>query len=377
MTCLACKSETLIWLYRPIGTSRDSEIWLCPVCTLIQSKSNGPPRERVSTLSSEADWGNVRHAKPLRLNQFGGDLFKLLGSLQDNLSVLDVGSSRGHFREAFKIAKPKGIYQGIEPDRSVAESSDEVIPKSFSNAFGDLKYRKFDFLFLNHTLEHLDDPRGDLEKMRALSKPESTIWIDVPDLMSIRSPNNVEEFFIDKHVTHFTLKSLKNLLSLSGWHLESNFSQGSNITITAKPAEFLSEQVLEVEEAQEFKNLILDYKKTLEGNLEKLSEVGRILNSSIENSVIFGAGRILDSLIKRGGVDISKFTVCDNYLWKFGSAILPGIVHPAKIDWNNFQKVFILGSSSAEEIRSQLKSEFNFKGSIKTFDELLQSLSGT
>jgi SAM-dependent methyltransferase len=328
----------------------------------------------VSTLSAEADWGNVRHAKPLRLNQFGGDLFKLLDSLNDNLSVLDVGSSRGHFREAFKRAKPKGIYQGIEPDRSVAENYEDIIPKSFSNAFGDLEPRKFDFLFLNHTLEHLDDPRGDLEKMRDLSKPESIIWIDVPDLMSIRSPTNVEEFFIDKHVTHFTLKSLKNLLLLSGWHIESNFSQGSNITVTAKPAQFIAEPVLEVEEAQELENLILDYKKTLEGNLEKLSEVGRILNSRIDNSVIFGAGRILDSLIKRGGLEIAKFTICDNYLWKFGSAILPGILNPAKIDWNNFQQVFILGSSSAEEIRNQLKSEFNFRGSIKTFDELLQSL---
>lgn len=53
--------------------------------------------------------------------------------------------------------------------------------------FTDLKPGSFDVIFMNHVLEHIEEPVGLLESLRGLLAPQGRLFIEVPNVRSLRA----------------------------------------------------------------------------------------------------------------------------------------------------------------------------------------------
>ena len=83
------------------------------------------------------------------------------------------------------IAKERGNHVlGIEPNKRYNQSLDELgIPHI--NDFFPLNLnndQSFDIIFTLNTLEHLPDPKGAIEDIYKILKPEGLVYISVPNI---------------------------------------------------------------------------------------------------------------------------------------------------------------------------------------------------
>lgn len=308
------------------------------------------------TLSSDAGWGNVRHAKGVRLEAQAENIALVISSLKPESRILDIGSSRGQFLNWCSSKYPNHTYFGIESDDSLKVNIEH---KNIKIEIGKLlelnlsEIGNFDFILLNHSLEHFDDAKSSLELIRSMLSDEGILWIDVPNLLGINEPMVVEEFFIDKHMYHFEPETLTNMLFSTGFEVVQDFSDDLNLVYAVRKTHY----------SKKLKNptlitsdIIEKYTATLELNRSRL----KILASEIEkteNCAIYGSGRILDALIKYGGLTLDGTVVADKFLWEHAGDLGINISNPYDVDWKSFARVYVLARSSEKPIISWLKAQ--------------------
>ena len=84
-------------IYTPERSTRGISVHLCDHCGLLQSLPRIDRAERApASVSSGADWGNVRYGKGFR-TQIALDALARHADLNDEIALLDVGSNRGSF----------------------------------------------------------------------------------------------------------------------------------------------------------------------------------------------------------------------------------------------------------------------------------------
>lgn len=368
--CNLCAEPIEKPVYQPLGTRRDSKVFICENCGLCQTIQTSDPESGKRTLSSDAGWGNVRHAKGVRLEAQKDNLTRTLKNLPSKASILDLGSSRGQFIKWCKSVFPDFEFVGIESDKSIVETFEfeghRIYVDKFEN-IQNLGNQKFDFIFCNHTLEHVDSAVRAVEFMKSCLKSDGILWIDVPNLEGITDLQVVEEFFIDKHMYHFELKTLENLLHHSDFEVKNNFGDNLNIVLTAtrakttKPVQ-LNSRITSID-ILNYQELLLKNRAVLPGIVQKLKIT--------PNFAIYGAGRILDALIRYGGLETENITVADRFLWQTASGLGIAIQNPEKVDWRSYDEIFILGRSSIIEIKEWLSN--NGARKITSFEDLWNS----
>ncbi|CAN5301883.1 hypothetical protein BH10PAT1_BH10PAT1_3040 [soil metagenome] len=141
-------------------------------------------------------------------------------------NVLDIGSSTGVMLDIFKEYNWKTW--GVEPSESakIAISKGHKISSEY---FEDSKLPNnyFDLVIMNHTLEHLENPKMVLGKIYKLLKKDGVVLIDVPNAGGIASKimKNKWPYRLPKeHVNQFTKKNLSKLFKENNFeviHFES------------------------------------------------------------------------------------------------------------------------------------------------------------
>jgi SAM-dependent methyltransferase len=343
------------FVYIPIGSRRNSQVVQCGSCGLCQTFQDTDTEHGKRTLSSDAGWGNVRHAKGVRLEAQQNNLKNLLTTISETSSVLDIGSSRGQFIEWCQANFPKFTFVGIESDSNIVNIFEKTNVRVIIDKLEKVKFQeneRFDFIFCNHTLEHVDDVNQILDIMSQLIKPNGIIWIDVPNLEGIRDPFVIEEFFIDKHNYHFELATLSNILTSKGFQIKLDYSDNLNLVFAVTNG--AERNFTPIKNRITTKD-ITNYIEKLNQNRLKLPGIARIIESK-SNVAIYGAGRILDALIRFGDLKIDYIPIADRYLWKNASDLGVNIQNPDLMNWEQFNEVIILGRSSVPAITSWLES---------------------
>lgn len=129
--------------------------------------------------------------------------------------VLEIGSSTG---ELLSILKDKGWeVLGIELSAKAAKIAQgrkiptQVLPfEQFKNS------GKFDVVIINHTLEHLKNPKQIIQKISELLLSGGLVLISVPNFGSLSAKLQRQYWPLllpDEHLWHFTAHSLGLLLS--------------------------------------------------------------------------------------------------------------------------------------------------------------------
>ena len=309
--CDFCGRDSLKFAYQPEGSTRGLKVYLCGHCGLVQSapRIDRTEKRHVAAVSGGADWGNVRYGKGFR-TQAAMDALGRHCRFDDAMTMLDVGSNRGRFTAAFLDAAPNAHVTAVEPDERYAGSCaglarTELMLSRIENA--GLADAGFDIVHSCHTIEHLAHPFASLKDHARVLKPGGLLVLDAPNIALIGGNDILEEWFIDKHLYHFSQTTLGRMIEAAGFTIVEHPDPKDRINLLfvarkdGVPATDIAADPAEVAQAL---NLLTSYVATRAANCAALASAARELESLKPQRVaLWGAGRLFDSLVRTGGFD--------------------------------------------------------------------------
>jgi SAM-dependent methyltransferase len=308
--CDFCRCDALESVYTPERSTRGITVHICGHCGLVQSLPRADRAPRAApAVSGGADWGNVRYGKGFRTKIALDAVLRHLGPA-DDFSLLDVGSNRGRFAHALLDEAPGATIVAIEPDERVAQSCAGLERcELFVSRIEDtaLESDRFDIIHSCHTIEHLAHPDHVLADHWRCLKDGGLLLLDAPNIALIGADDIVEEWFIDKHLYHFSERTLTRMVEAAGFSIVEgpDPADRENLFLVAKksvPAHRAADgDPAEVEEAH---TLMAAYVAGRARNLAALGAVAAELTALAPKGVaMWGAGRIFDSLVVHGRFD--------------------------------------------------------------------------
>jgi 2-polyprenyl-3-methyl-5-hydroxy-6-metoxy-1,4-benzoquinol methylase len=305
--CELCRRPALEAVYAAERSPRGLTVQLCRHCGLIQSlpRIDRAPRATASA-SSGADWGNVRYGKGFR-TQAAMTALKRHVEFSNEIQLLDVGSNRGGFARVFLDAAPNASIVAVEPDERVARSCAslercEIVQARIEDIA--LESGRFDVIHSCHTIEHLASPAHILADHWRTLKPGGLLLIDAPNIAILDNDDMVEEWFIDKHLFHFSARTLMRMIAAAGFEIVAapDMEDRENLLIVARKA-YTAYPASEADprEVSEAERLITAYVTNRARNLSALTFVATAINDMAPKRVaMWGAGRIFDTLVVHG-----------------------------------------------------------------------------
>jgi SAM-dependent methyltransferase len=312
-------------VYTPDRSTRGLKVYLCRQCGLVQS---APRIDRTrsrhgAAVSGGADWGNVRYGKGFR-TRAALDALSAHADLTRPLTLLDVGSNRGSFAAAFLEAAPRAVLTAVEPDERFAASvagleRTDLIGARIEDA--GLPDAAFDIVHSCHTIEHLATPFASLKDHARVLKPGGLLVIDAPNLALIGGEDIVEEWFIDKHLFHFSATTLARMIEAAGFTIlqRNDPADAINLLFVARkagaPPTDIAADPAEVAHAE---TLLARYVQTRARNLAALTHAALELAALKPRRVaLWGAGRLFDLLVTEGCFDPATLSLLiDSHLKK-------------------------------------------------------------
>jgi len=147
--------------------------------------------------------------------------------------LLDVGCYVGIFLE---IAERHGWEAyGVEPSRWAAEEARcrglQVFNGTLSHA--DLAPNSFDVVTLWDVIEHLTDPKGDLQRVNRLLRPGGVVCIHTIDIGSLlpRLLGPRWPWLMEMHLYYFSRRTMAQLLEANGFQVLRQFAQGRYVLL--------------------------------------------------------------------------------------------------------------------------------------------------
>jgi 2-polyprenyl-3-methyl-5-hydroxy-6-metoxy-1,4-benzoquinol methylase len=381
--CDFCENTNLKFCYQPQNSKRDTKVYVCLNCSLVQSTTSDSykkkPREK--SISSGADWGNIRHGKGIRFEPNKNFILQHLQNRQNIENILDIGSNRGDF-----VLQAKNLFSnvrqivGVEPDVNIVSNylhnkEINVILESFENlTFQD---NSFDFIYSSHTLEHSKSAKEMLIQSHKYLKIGGMMFLEIPNIETLYDKNTVEEFFIDKHSFHFERNLLCNLLNFIGFDViaSSDNSDIYNLSLLLKKKE-KNRNGIDLNSAslgEDKVKLIEEYKNNLIKNRNKLKAIACLIEKMTENNNVafWGGGRIFDALVRYGDLKTDRVLFAiDEFIGKYVTEF-----HGVKImTSNNLNEYYdvdifiVLARSSELEIAKKIYN-MGYK-KVKIFSEL-------
>jgi len=148
------------------------------------------------------------------------------GLLHPGKCLLDVGCYDGRFLSLLPATVRK---VGVDIDKPAIERGRlhygaqgiELIHGDFDSFKLD---KQVDAITMFHVLEHLPDPLATLRNLRKLATSMTALVVEVP-ILENGFTNDINGFFSVQHMTHFSRRSLANLLARAGWSIEERLEQ--------------------------------------------------------------------------------------------------------------------------------------------------------
>jgi SAM-dependent methyltransferase len=311
LTCDFCRREALNPAYKPEGGTRGLTVYLCDHCGLVQSAPRiARTRDRhAAAVSGGADWGNVRYGKGFRTD-IALDAIARQADMAAPLQLLDVGSNRGSFARAFLDAAPSAHITAVEPDERFAASCadlprTDLIQARIENTT--LPPERFDIVHSCHTIEHLAEPFAALKDHARVLKTGGILVLDAPNLALIGGRDITEEWFIDKHLFHFSANTLGRMIEAAGFEIlrEPDPADDVNLLFVARKTGALPfATTCDPMEVGIASALLQRYQATRLTNLAALHDAAAAIHALAPRRVaLWGAGRLFDLLVREGGFD--------------------------------------------------------------------------
>jgi 2-polyprenyl-3-methyl-5-hydroxy-6-metoxy-1,4-benzoquinol methylase len=243
--CDVCKDDTT-WrfairnrrdpLLRIVGITR-ADFWVCETCGLVRQIPKPPPQKASSVYQSvqfrPESAEEARRASTLARTTPDQYRWVMQARGGEPGTVLDVGAGTGALLDEFKQMGWKTF--GIEPTphfAAYASSLGHHVTAAFLN--GTASDETYDLVTASHVLEHIPTPGVFLDSIRARMRPDSHLFVEVPDVM--RPYGHIWcLFFSVNHVYHYTIYTLTRMLSNHGFHVSAVERSDRGIRALCRP----------------------------------------------------------------------------------------------------------------------------------------------
>lgn len=195
--------------------------------------------------------------------------------------VLDVGAAQGYFLDWWHhyYKTPKENLHGTEFSESYRAFSKHEYGLELSQDLDDkILNNKYDFISYYHVLEHCQFPKDELEKIKALLKPDGYLFLSVPTWFnilqesSLEATNSFEHYFHLNHVNCFSDNSFENLLKICGLKIIKADKVIYGYSVVCVLDEEEKKKKFKVDDIDEIKQKLERQKKAIEyfcqGNME-------------------------------------------------------------------------------------------------------------
>lgn len=134
--------------------------------------------------------------------------------------LLDLGCAAAFFLD--EAQKRGWQVAGSELSAQMRQFAETNFGLSITSHYNDLPDASFDVVTMWEYIEHLSDPRQELENLHRLLKPGGIVGISTPNTAHLqvkREPNQWWEFKPPAHLTFFTPETLHTLVRQSGYEI--------------------------------------------------------------------------------------------------------------------------------------------------------------
>ena len=294
--CLTCNVNLPEAIYIVPTSNIGAKIYICPQCSLVQTRPIVAKTNSAPSSTSGAGWGGLRYGKGFAAE---GAFDALRTKLINHRTILDVGAGRGYFADIANRYWQVSEYVAVEPEAGLftgkAELHNNTIEEFLELCDKTLPIDMFDLVHCSHTLEHLIDPAKVLHGLSLITGYGGRLYVEVPNLDIL--PDVVEEMFIDRHVTHFTQTSLRNMLHSNGWRAIDSGVNGDAIwAICSAGGPRLTPR--RSTEPFRVESMIKDY--ATRDRITQIRELAEKVNGLQGRTVVWGNGRIADLMRENG-----------------------------------------------------------------------------
>jgi len=293
--------------------------------------------------------------------------------LKKSYRILDLGCYTG---ELMKILKDNGYKNllGVDPsDYAVKVAKDrygiKVIKASTFDNLSSLG--KFDFIIVNHVMEHIKSLNDFLQKVKSMLNPGGMIYIETPDADNFfisqsnkYLPEHQEAFqqFSVEHINFFTKKSTRNLFLKNGLI---NLKLQSKISVIAIISSIWKKPNIDIDVTSK-KNLssyIRDSKKILSTLQSKIDKI----NKKNKEFYVWGAGVHTQKLLAVTNLFKSGIILFIDTNPNYHNAKLIGkpIINPTDIFSKKLLPILVSSKGYQENIKKQI-NEMGLKNKIIT-----------
>lgn len=149
-----------------------------------------------------------------RAEEFWRQWGSLIGS---GPRILDVGAGSGEF---LFLAQGLGYdASGIEPNQGYASYCRDALGLRVESCRLDeirASGQTYDFIRLNHVLEHLPNPQDSLETIRDMLSPDGLLYVEVPNVSSYAQIRTRGRMFHYGHISNFSPWTLRAVAARAG-----------------------------------------------------------------------------------------------------------------------------------------------------------------
>ncbi len=186
--------------------------------------------------------------------------------------------------------------------------------------------------------------------------------IDAPNLALLGGDDIVEEWFIDKHLFHFSAVTLRRMIAAAGFEIveENDPADMVNLLFVARkrgePTTFIPVDLAEVNAARD---LLSRYQVTRRRNLLALREAAAALNAMAPRRLaLWGAGRLFDLLVREGGFDPRTLALLIDTHLKKHMTERHGVTlsDPDALSYTPIDAVIVMSRMFAAEIAADVKT---------------------
>jgi SAM-dependent methyltransferase len=138
-------------------------------------------------------------------------------SAQENLTYLDIGVGFGLWAKYLEDHGYSGYGFDVSPP-AIQHCKELNIDSEINSIENFESDKKYSLVCMFDVLEHLEDPKKMLEKIKRHMHPDSLLYIQVPNVLGFRFPYN-HSLGLPYHLWQFNPKTLKKLLNKSGFEV--------------------------------------------------------------------------------------------------------------------------------------------------------------
>lgn len=237
--CIVCNSEEIKHLYRSCTMMHDSKkkfnFFICKICNLVFLDPRPSLAELMNYYTDSylpyrgpSAWGRYQKFALLSQKRLDARRLKILkehSSPKRVKSILDIGCGKPTFLETCSRYFKCSLH-GIDfSDNGWKKEQDRF--KNLNLEVGSIDDIEAnlspDIISLWHFLEHDYYPNKTLSKLAKISKPETKLFIEVPNYESIsrkKYRENWAGFHTPRHTFIFSPKNIEMLLNRNGWKVD-------------------------------------------------------------------------------------------------------------------------------------------------------------